>query len=172
MVAREPHKLEVEGSTPSPATNLNLITMSKYTWRQEQQMLCDSFARALLVEHNIKEVTTQRQAKNGTREFEFPVPARSAFYGNKLHYSKERLRLAVYKTGYVRNCNSCSSNYQLNKTYKRETRTTFFDTSKGGLYTSSYRSIARQLIYSEFARLNYMLQYYLKNHNINTNKVG
>ena len=35
----------------------------KYTWRQEQQMLEDSFARSLLVEHNIKEVTTQRQLK-------------------------------------------------------------------------------------------------------------
>ena len=135
--------------------------MSKYTWQQEQQMLCDSFARALLVEHNIKEVTTQRQAKNGTREFEFPVPARYRYYNGVYKASKDRLRLAVYKTGYVRNCNSCSSNYQLNKTYKRETRTTFFDSDKGGLYTSSYISNARQLIYSEFARLNYMLQYCL-----------
>ena len=52
---------------------------NNYTWRQEQQMLEDSFARSLLIEYNIKEVTTQRQAKNGTREFEFPVPARTVY---------------------------------------------------------------------------------------------
>ena len=55
------------------------MTKSKYTWRQEQQMLEDSFARALLVEYNIKEITTQRQAINGTREFEFPVPSRRRY---------------------------------------------------------------------------------------------
>lgn len=36
---------------------------NQYTWRQERQMLEDSYARRLLVEYNIKEVTTQRQAK-------------------------------------------------------------------------------------------------------------
>ena len=34
-----------------------------YTWQQERQMLTDAFARRMLVEHNLKEVTTQRQAK-------------------------------------------------------------------------------------------------------------
>ena len=172
MVAREAHNLEVGGSTPPPATNLNLITMTKYTWQQEQQMLCDSFARALLVEHNIKEVTTQRQAKNGTRQFEFPVPARTPFYNGKIHESKERLNLAIYKSGYVRNVNGCSSNYQLNKVYKRENRTTFYNIEKGGLYTSVWIGNARQLIYSEFARLNYMLEFYLRNYKQNTNKAG
>ena len=38
------------------------MEINKYTWQQEKQMLEDSFARSLLVEHNIKEVTTQRQA--------------------------------------------------------------------------------------------------------------
>jgi hypothetical protein len=135
-----------------------------YTWKQERQMLCDSFARALLVEYNIKEVTTQRQAKNGTREFEFPVSARKYYANGALHESPDRLRLAVFKTGYVRNQNSCSSNYQLNKTYKQEQRTTFFDNDKGGLYTSTWIGNARQLIYSEFARLNYMLEFYKRNY--------
>ena len=135
-----------------------------YTWRQERQMLCDSFARALLVEYNIKEVTTQRQAKNGTREFEFPVPARKYYANGKLQESDARLRLAVFKTGYVRNQNSCSSNYQLHKTYNQEQRTTFFDNDKGGLYTSTWIGKARQLIYSEFARLNYMLEFYKRNY--------
>ena len=35
------------------------MSTTKYTWRQENQMLEDSFARRLLIEHNIKEVTTQ-----------------------------------------------------------------------------------------------------------------
>ena len=30
------------------------MSTNKYTWQQEQQMLSDSFARALLVEYNIK----------------------------------------------------------------------------------------------------------------------
>ena len=42
-------------------------------WRQEKQALEDAYARRLLIEYNIQEVTTQRQAKNATREFEFPV---------------------------------------------------------------------------------------------------
>ena len=55
---------------------MRFLEPNKYTWQQENQMLEDSFARRLLIEHNIKEVTTQRQAINGTREFEFPVPSR------------------------------------------------------------------------------------------------
>ena len=42
-------------------------------WKQEQQALEDAFVRQLLVKYNIKEVTTQRQAINDTRDFEFPV---------------------------------------------------------------------------------------------------
>tara|TARA_R110002012_G_scaffold85883_6_gene213963 strand:+ start:169 stop:606 length:438 start_codon:yes stop_codon:yes gene_type:complete len=135
---------------------------NKYTWRQERQMLEDSYAHRLLIEHNIKEVTTQRQAKNETREFEFPVPARSYYINGKLMKSKTRLRLAVYKTGYVRNCNSCSSNYQLNKQYKRNTRWTTL--GENGLETKEYTTIARAKILSGLARLNYMLEYYLNNH--------
>ena len=139
------------------------------TWKQEQEMLENAFARQLLVEYNIKEVTTQRQAKNGTREFEFPVPARKYYAMNKLVISKERLRLAVFKTGYVRNQNSCSSNYQLNKQYKQEQRTTFL--IDGKLVTRKYQGYARTLVWDGFARLNYMLEYYLKNYKQNTTTV-
>jgi hypothetical protein len=140
------------------------MSTNKYTWRQEQQMLEDSFARALLVEHNIKEVTTQRQAKNGTREFEFPVPARKAWPNGK------KLRLACFKTGYVRNQNSCSSNYQLNPTYKREKRWVFLEGDK--TITKKYTTISRAKIYSGMARLKFMLEFYLKNYKLNTNKKG
>ena len=86
--------------------------MIKYgTLGDKNQQMKDAYARRLLVEYNIKEVTTQRQAKNGTREFEFPVPSRKTWPNG------QKLRLACYKTGYVRNVNSCSSNYQLNPVY-------------------------------------------------------
>ena len=134
----------------------------KYTWQQEQQMLEDAYARQLLLKYNIKEVTTQRQALNGTREFEFPVPARYLYYHGKLQASKNRLRLACFKTGYVRNQNSCSSNYQLNKQYKQNRRTTFL--TENGLETNEYVGTARALIWSQLARMNYMLEYYLKNY--------
>ncbi len=139
------------------------MSTNKYTWQQEQQMLEDSFARALLVEYNIREVTTQRQAKNGTREFEFPVPSRKRWKNG------ENLRLAVFKTGYVRNQNSCSSNYQINPTYKRKKKWVFM--SKDGTITKTYTTISRAKVYSGIARLNYMLEFYLRNYKQNTNKV-
>ena len=142
------------------------MSKPKYTWKQEQQMLEDSFARALLVEYNIKETTTQRQAKNGTREFEFPVPARYLYYHGKLQASKNRLRLACFKTGYVRNQNSCSSNYQLNPTYKREKRWVFLEGDK--TITKKYTTISRAKIYSGMARLKFMLEFYLRNYKTNT----
>ena len=53
-------------------------------YRKEQEALENAYARRLLIEYNIREVTTQRQAKNGTREFEFPVSSLSpkTRYGN------------------------------------------------------------------------------------------
>ena len=131
-------------------------------WQQEQLELENGFVKNILINYNIKEVTTQRQAKNGTREFEFPVPARSAFYSGETWYSKDRLRLAVFKTGYVRNQNSCGSAYQLNKQYKQNVRWTFL--TPDGLETRQYTQTARALIYSGLARLNYMLEYYIKNY--------
>ena len=125
------------------------------TWKEEQEMLENAFARRLLIDYGIKEVTTQRQAKNGTREFEFPVPSRKKWKNG------ENLRLAVFKTGYVRNQNSCSSNYQLNPTYKREKKWVFM--GDNGTITKTYTTISRAKVYSGIARLNYMLEYYLKN---------
>jgi hypothetical protein len=146
--------------------------MSKYTWRQEQQMLEDSFARSLLIEYNIKEVTTQRQAKNGTREFEFPVSALApkTRYGRVSPNQFPKLRLACFKTGYVRKQNGCYSPYQLNPTYKRKKKWVFLEGNKTVIRT--YNTISRARIYSGMARLQYMLEYYLKNYNTNTNKAG
>ena len=133
----------------------------KYTWQQEKQMLEDAFARQLLLKYNIKEVTTQRQAINGTREFEFPVPCHPKHY-----YSVGNLRLACFKSGTVRKQNGTYSPYQLNKQYKQNRRTTFL--TENGLKTNEYVGTARALIWSQLARMNYMLEYYLRNYNTNT----
>ena len=149
------------------------------TWKQEQQALEDAFVRQLLVKYNIKEVTTQRQAINGTREFEFPVST----YNNTNEFYKKwlkkqgrslkdtpRLRIACFKSGYVRKQNGTYSPYQLNKTYKQNRRTTFL--TENGLETNEYVGTARALIWSQLARMNYMLEYYLRNYKQNTNTVG
>ena len=66
--------------------------MNKY--RLEREALENAFARRLLLDYNIKEVTTQRQAKNGTREVELKVkdqatfkvtPPAGAFWTNTVH---------------------------------------------------------------------------------------
>ena len=142
--------------------------MSYTNWKKEQEALENAFARRLLVEYDIREVTTQRQAKNGTREFEFPVSSLSpkTRYGRVNPNSFPKLRLACFKTGYVRKQNGCYSPYQLNPTYKREKRWVFLEGDK--TVTKKYTTISRAKIYRGLARLNYMLEYYLKNYNINT----
>ena len=55
---------------------------------------------------DIKEVTTKRQRKNGTREFELPI---------KIGRGCSKLRVASFKSGYVRRQNGCYTPYQINK---------------------------------------------------------
>ena len=131
--------------------------MAYKAWKLEQEALENAFARRLLVEYNIKEVTTQRQAKNGTREFEFPVPCHPKYY-----YSVGNLRLACFKSGTVRKQNGTYSPYQLNKQYKQNRRTTFL--TENGLETNEYIGVARAHIWSQLARMQFMLEYYLKNY--------
>ena len=146
-------------------------------YQLEQEALENAFVRQLLIKYNIKEVTTQRQAINGTREFEFPVST----YANTNAYYKRwlissgtkwentpRLRLACFKSGYVRKQNGCYSPYQINKTYNQEQRTTFL--IDGKLETRKFIGKARAKVWSSLARLNYMLEYYLKNYKQNTIK--
>ena len=136
--------------------------MTGLEWKQEKQALEDAYVRQLLIKYNIKEVTTQRQAINGTREFEFPVSPGAYYRNGKLNPLPGKLRLACFKSGYVRKQNGCYSPYQLNKQYKQEQRTTFL--IDGKLQTRKYTGIARAKIWSGLARLNYMLEYYLKNY--------
>ena len=90
----------------------------------------------------IKEVTTPRQALNGTREFELPI---------KYRWGKN-IRLASFKTGYVRNQNGCSSNYQLNKVIRYK--------EKG----NRYYNYKRVLIQKEVDRLEYLLKFAVRNY--------
>ena len=145
--------------------------MNKTAWQLENEALENAFARRLLVEYNIKEVTTQRQAKNETREFEFPVPSRYFHLKGERFASKIRLRLACYKSGYVRNVNSCSSNYQLNPVYKREQRQMFL-TDEDTLKTYIYNGYTRTKIWNTMARMKFMLDFYLRNYKLNTTNNG
>ena len=140
--------------------------MSMNVYRLEREALENAFARRLLVEYNIKEVTTQRQAKNGTREFEFPVSCFSKqmikWNKGKCKLPKDKLRLATFKNGYVRKQNGAWSPYQINPVYKQMKH--WMHIRDGELYTQKYIAQARTLIGSQMARMNYMLQYYLKNY--------
>ena len=145
--------------------------MSYTKYKQEREALENAYARRLLIEYGIQEVTTQRQAKNGTREFLFPVST----YANTNEYYKKwmkangikwkdtpRLRIACFESGYVRKQNGTYSPYQINKTYNQNYRQTFL--IDGKLTTRKGVGKARTKIFSQLARMQYMLEYYLKNY--------
>jgi len=115
-------------------------------WKQQQLWLEDCFVRAMLHEHNIVETTTKRQWRNGTRQFKLPTGQ----------------TLATYKSGMVRRCDSSDRVYQINPQYKRKVRWMYLDGVD--LVTKEYTTTSRVKIWSGLARLNYLLQYYLKNY--------
>jgi len=100
----------------------------------------------------IQEVTTKRQKNNGTREFELPI---------KDSYTKKKIRVASFASGYVRNQNSASSNYQLNKRIESEPQ--YYDID--GKYIE-YTTRTCKLIPNEQDRLKYLISYCLKNYYI------
>ena len=144
-------------------------------WQQEQFMLEEQFVKRLLIDYGIREVTTQKQAKNETREFEFPVPSfsrqRLKYYitkSNPVCNVKDlpRLRIACFKSGYVRKQNGADRAYQLNPTYEQNYRCVW-QKQNGEIYISKGMTKARALILSPITRLNFMLNYYLKNYATN-----
>jgi len=145
------------------------------TWQQEQLLLEEQYVKRLLIDYGIREVTTQRQAKNETREFEFPVPSfsrqRLKYYtrkSNPLCNVKDlpRLRIACFKSGYVRKQNGADRAYQLNPIYEQNYRCVW-QRQNGEIYISKGMTKARALILSPITRLNFMLNYYLKNYATN-----
>ena len=113
----------------------------------------------------MKEVSTYRQQKNGTRIFELPIIK----YGSKI-------QVGSFKSGYVRRMNGCYTPYQLNKCenydhYYKEYKS-YYD--KDGDYTAKptgkyNKMICRKriLIDNELDRLEYLITYCLKNYYIN-----
>ena len=133
--------------------------MNKY--QQEKLALENAFARRMLLDFNIKEVTTRIQEKNGTREFQFPV---STFDGKYNWYKKWqvktgrkklpniKLRLAIFKSGYVRRQNGCYCAYPINKRYKQEVRNTLLSVD-GELKTMKYYTMAYEKIHGVMASM-------------------
>ncbi len=129
----------------------------------------NEFVKDMLVEYGIREVTTPKQAKNGTREFEFPVPSyskeRLKWFKRKKYDLKDlpRLRIASFKSGYVRKQNGACRAYQINPVYMQNYQCVW-QRDNGELYTSNGVNHARALIHSPIVRLNYILNFYLKNY--------
>ena len=141
--------------------------MTEYGKKLLQQE--NDFVKTMLVDYGIREVTTDKQAKNGTREFEFPVPAytkeRLKWYKRKKYDLKDlpRLRIASFKSGYVRKQNGACRAYQINPVYMQNYQYVW-QRDNGQLYTSNGVNHARALIVSPIVRLNYILQFYLRNY--------
>ena len=138
-------------------------------YQAEQFMLEEKFVKRMLIDYDIREITTQRQAKNGTREFEFPVPCyskqRLKWFKRKKYDLKDlpRLRIASFKSGYVRKQNGACRAYQINPVYMQNYQCVW-QRDNGQLYTSNGVNHARALIHSPIVRLNYILKFYLKNY--------
>ena len=110
----------------------------------------------------IKEVSTYRQQKNGTRIFELPIKK----YGQKI-------QVGSFKSGYVRRMNGGYTPYQLNKC---EPNTEYYperkwcDIQKTSLRTGKYFKYIgkkRILIPHETDRIQHLITYCLKNYYIN-----
>ena len=115
----------------------------------------------------IMDITTTRQAKNGTIVWKLPIKNR---WNNG-----SLIEVASFKTGYVRNQNSCYSNYQLNKCKKAVEYWPDHEwkTLDNGDYTqvktgkfNKFVTKKRILIPIEIDRLEYLISYCLKNYYI------
>ena len=107
---------------------------------------------------DIQEVTTERQKKNGTREFKLPVKDQ---YGGEIH-------VASFASGYVRRTKAggyCPS-WQLNKTYKEKEYIHINDHETGRPVIRTFNSVKRKLILDEQERLEYLISFCLKNYYI------
>jgi len=144
--------------------------MTEYGKKLLQQE--NDFVKSMLVDYGIREVTTPKQAKNGTREFEFPVPSfsrqRLKYYTTKSNPKCKvkdlpRLRIASFKSGYVRKQNGAMRAYQLNPVYMQNYQCVW-QRNNGDIYVSNGVNHARALIHSPIVRLNYILKFYLRNY--------
>ena len=103
----------------------------------------------------MKEITTERQKKNGTRIFQLPIK----MYG-------KYIKVGSFKSGYVRRLECLGyrsdSSYQLNKRIESEPQ--YFELSNGDYRKFTTRTC--KLILNEVDRLEYLISYCLKNYYI------
>ena len=107
---------------------------------------------------DIQEVTTSRQKANGTRIFQLPIK----MYG-------KYIKVGSFKSGYVRRLECIGyrseSSYQLNK--RVESEPDYYKVERNG--ETLYRKFTTrtcELIPNEFDRLEYLVDYCLKNYYI------
>jgi len=134
-------------------------------YQQEQRALQDAFVHKMLLDYDIREVTTQRQAKNGTREFKFPVSCfskRMIKWNSEHSLPKTKLRMAIFKNGYVRKQNGAYCPYPVNRRYSRLHKYTYV--FEGNLQSRQYMTMVYEKHLGPMTSLNYMLNYYLKNY--------
>jgi len=108
---------------------------------------------------SIEDVTTKRQMLNGTIVWRLPIKNNNS--------GKTNIEVAAFSTGYVRNQNSCYSNYQLNKTKKEKRYVEMKDYDTGRPVIKTFEDTVRVLIPIEIDRLEYMMKYCIKNYFIN-----
>ena len=105
-----------------------------------------------------KEITTEKQKKNGTRIFQLPIKKYGQF-----------IEVGSFKSGYVRRMNGCYTPYQLNKREKYSKyykyNTDGFENPETAYYKIDHYN--RILIPNEEDRLKYLITYCLKNYYIN-----
>jgi len=109
----------------------------------------------------IMDVSTTRQSNNGTITWKLPV--KNAWKNGKC------IEVGSFSTGYLRNNNSASSNYQLNKRIESEPE--YFELQNGDY--RKYTGKKCVLIPIEIDRLEYLMKYCIKNYFIkNANLVA
>ena len=109
----------------------------------------------------MKEISTYRQQKNGTRIFQLPIKK----YG-------QYIEVGSFESGYVRRMNGGYTPYQLNKTEKFDHYYKLYDYSNDNSpkFNGNYRKhecVKRILILNELDRLEYLIAFCLKNYYIN-----
>ena len=103
---------------------------------------------------NITDVSTSKQAMNGTIVWKLPIKRWNKF-----------IEVASFKSGYVRNNNCGHSNYQLNK--RCESEPDYYKIERNG--ETLYRKFTTRtckLIPIEIDRLEYLIDYCVKNYYI------
>ena len=120
----------------------------------------------------ITDVSTTRQAKNGTIQWRLPI--KNIWPGNRKNATC--IEVASFESGYVRRQNGCYTPYQLNKRpaterYYKDYKTTWNDnnTDYTQEWTGKYNKYTSKIttkIPIEIDRLEYLISYCLKNYYI------